>query len=538
MFPSTRSLRLCGAVVLTACSAGAGLTVAQAAEVPGAVTDVRLEETLATSWSQMRLQLDWKVPDGTDAGDTFTLRLPEQLQATDGLRFGLKDASGNVVANADVDGELVTFTMTDYAETHTGVHGSAWFWVRFTSAVEPGDDLSLVFEVGSTTFTDTITVEAPGPDDPRSALKWQRWETDDAGEREDRFLWAIDGPVVQENMVGSTYQIVDTPGPGQEIDCEAVSVWSGTRDGSWADPTFVAEDRWNLECGPNQVSVTVKPTTDEIGRAFRLLGESAVTDTTLEEYRNSGFVRLWGTAELPVDQVVRAGGGGDGTGEVPTPGPTTTTPASPTPTTSEPTTSTPTTPEPTTPEPTVTVTQPGSPAPTVTPEPTVTVTLPGSPAPTTTVTAPAPPVDVDVDVDVTVTPAPPVSITPTATSTTIVLPGAPAPTTSGTPDPTVTVPGFPAEPTTTVTLPGAATPTPTTTTTTPTATTTVTVSPGTTPAPAATPRTVAPASPTRIDSGVPAEGMNPKVAGAGGAIALVSGIGLLALSRRRTSAES
>lgn len=379
--------------------------VADAAVIPSAVTGVSIVETKADTWSQIKVHVDWTAPDGTKAGDTFTLQLPPELEATSGMRFTLKDEGGQVVANAVVGGDTVTFTMTDYAQSHLGVHGSAWFWTEFSDIVKPGDDLDLVFTVGSSTFTDEIAVGDPGPVNPNYPSKWQAWQKTTEG-TPGSLMWGITGPVVAENMVGATYQIVDTPEEGQSIDCSKVSVWSGvvTTGADFNNATWVAKDRWNLTCSPTQASVTVKPTANEIGRSFRLLGQSEVTDDTLTEYRNSGFVRLWGTADLPVSSVIRAGGGGEGTGVIPSP--TTTAPGTPNPTTPVPTDN-------------PTTTRPGSPAPSDNPTTTVptdnpTTTAPGTPVPTAPVTVPGPTVTIT-------NPAQPV---PTATVTTT----APAPT--------------------------------------------------------------------------------------------------------------
>lgn len=519
--------------------------VADAAVIPSAVTGVSIVETKADTWSQIKVHVDWTAPDGTKAGDTFTLQLPPELEATSGMRFTLKDEGGQVVANAVVGGDTVTFTMTDYAQNHLGVHGSAWFWTEFSDIVKPGDDLDLVFTVGSSTFTDEIAVGDPGPGNPNYPSKWQAWQKTTEG-TPGSLLWGITGPVVAENMVGATYQIVDTPGEGQSIDCSKVSVWSGvvTTGADFNNATWVAKDRWNLTCSPTQASVTVKPTANEIGRSFRLLGQSEVTDDTLTEYRNSGFVRLWGTAELPVSSVIRAGGGGEGTGV--TPSPTTTAPGTPNPTTPVPTDN-PTTPVPTD-NPT---TSPGSPAPTdnpTTPVPTVTVTVPG---PTTTVTSPGQPAPTIV---VPGQPVPTVGVT-VGGPTVIVTnnPGTPAPTVN--PGQTLnpgTTPTTDA-PTVTVTATAPATTTPVSGGTpisggTPTVTRTVTATPtttlsGSTPvkqvvyAPGTRPGTVNQANPTRIDTGVPEQGIDLRLVGAGGGAALLSGIGLVAVSRRRPQGD-
>ncbi|MDO5628761.1 MAG: Ig-like domain-containing protein, partial [Mobilicoccus sp.] len=340
----TRPVRLACAVALVAWSGAGAPLSADAVGVPDAVTDVRIEEERAYTWSQVRLHLNWQVPDGTQAGDTFSLTLPPQLAATDGMTFPLNDAAGQAVANARVAGNVVTFTMTNYAENHTGVRGTAWFWVNFTEVVQPGEDLELAFEVESTTFRDTIRIGNPVPAPEDGAFKWQRWEHE-AGQRLDRFLWAIDGPVVRENMINAPYEIVDVAGPGQAIDCDDVHIFAGGPQ-DWSNPAYITRNRLEeFACSTEQVSFTYFPTQAELGRSIRLLGHSDVTDTTLPAYRNSGVVRIWETAEWEVSHVLNAGGGGDGEGQEPTTPPTTEPGEPPT---DEPTTPAPTD-EPTTP---------------------------------------------------------------------------------------------------------------------------------------------------------------------------------------------
>jgi len=519
----SRTTRMSAAALLTVTGLGAGLS-AVAAVVPDAVTDVRIAETSAYTWSQLKLTVDWKVPDGTKAGDTFTLEMPAVLTATDGKRFPLNDADGRTVANAVVTGRTVTFTMTDYAETHVGVHGSAWFWVDLADTVKPGDDLDLSFTVGSTVYRDSLAVRRPGPGNPDYPYKWQAWMKATPNAGGDRILWAITGPATSTHMVGSSYEITDRPGEGQRIDCAKIDVFSGKASGanSFTDVTYVAPNRWKLACNPSTATVTITPRADEIGRAFRLLGQSVVTDPDRTEYTNRGSVRLWGTTDLPVSSVIRAGGGGEGTGTTPsptTPNPTTTSPSTPTPTPSTVTVT-----ETVTPTATVTVTETVTATATVTATPTPTVTVPGQPAPTVTVTTtPTPTVTVPGQ------PAPTVTTTPQPTVT---VPGQPAPTVTTTPNPTVTVTGVPApRPTSPGTTPGA-------TTTTRGQTPTVTVTAAAHPQPVVVTRHTTPAAqPQRIDTGVPPQGADLRLAGVGGLLALGGGVGLIAMSRRTPRRE-
>lgn len=586
----SRSRRAACALLLTAGATGVFMASADAATVPGAVTSVRIDETTAATWSQMKLFIDWKVPDGTAAGDTFTVGLPSQLTATNGMTFDLLDPAGNVVAKASVSNGVITFTMTDYAQTHVGVSGSAWLWVKFSETVQDGENVTLTFPVGAETFTDSITVKNPGTAPATDSWKWQKWVAGPEGDR-DHLEWAIIGPSVTSDMVGQWYEIVDTPGAGQAIDCNNISVYSGIRTPAWTDSVWVSRSRWNLTCAPDKLTVKIMPTGAEAGRAFRVQATSSVTDRTLNSYANTGYVRV-GSYYKPVAHDILVGGGGVGDGSTPTATatatatPTATVTDTPTATATPTATDTPTSPyETVTPQPTETAT----PIPTATDIPSPTETATPIPTETPTATATGAPVPTE--------PAPSTSsATPTVTSTgaptspaesitaapTATAPATnPVPTsTTSSPATTSTIPASPGtsttSPTTTATVrPGTTVPTPSESATS--SSTSSTVAPGTTPtplpttsssspvvqpgspttttsggsptvsggttpsssaSPGSTPTPGQPASspnrvqPSRIDTGVPAA-VDAELLGTGGALSMIGGVGLFVASRRR-----
>ena len=401
--------------------------------VPGAITNVSIRQTSTAVGSAMTLDLQWQVPDGSRAGDTFSLTLPSELAVLGGTDFPLKDGT-DTVANASIAGRVVTFTMTSYAGSHLGVHGSAFFSVTLQNSVQPGP-LDLVFTTNTTTFRDHVDVGVlPATDYSGTATKWAKWLP--AGTPGDnRLLWAIAGP----RVTGSApYLFTDTPGPGQAIDCASLEMWSGTANmgGSLVGPTWVGKDRWTtLECSATKAVVRFVPKSSDVGRVFMLMGRARLTDTTLAEYSNSGSVAIGG-GSIPVTTVV-AGAGGVGTG-------TATAPASSVPATT------------TTPS-----TSPGTPTDTATCAPvTVTVTDTATVTQTVTQTVTAGPVQPGVTVTqppVTVTqtvtapvyvpvPGPVVTVTGPAASTVTVTAGPPAtssmpPVASGTSVATGTAPG-------------------------------------------------------------------------------------------------
>lgn len=296
---------------------GGSAAWSNAATVPSAITDVAIRQDTTTAGSAMTLDVRWRVPDGTRGGDTFTLTLPPELSALDGTSFDLADGGGAVVATAVVRDRDVLFTVTDYAQHHIGVHGSAFFTVQLSRSLQPGPH-DLVFRAAGLVFRDVIQVR-PQPDDDysTSATKWARWIP--AGTpgipAPDRIHWAITGPRVA-GLAPVTF--TDTPGPGQAIDCASLTMWSGTANisGELVGKTFVPTNHYTvLECGVAKAVVRLTPRSSDVGRIFMLMGMSRLTDDKLAQYTNSGSVAI-GNGAIPVLTVL-PGAGGQGTGTTP-----------------------------------------------------------------------------------------------------------------------------------------------------------------------------------------------------------------------------
>ncbi|BDZ49041.1 hypothetical protein GCM10025867_12820 [Frondihabitans sucicola] len=113
---------------------------AQAAPITGAITDVRIAPTDPRLGAQLTTEIDWRVPNGTQSGDTFTLTLPSNLRNLP-QGFALVDPDGGaVVANAVLSQTMpavITFTMTDYASTHFDTHGTAFVTSNFSASSTP-----------------------------------------------------------------------------------------------------------------------------------------------------------------------------------------------------------------------------------------------------------------------------------------------------------------------------------------------------------------------------------------------------------------
>ncbi|MBW9325284.1 pilus assembly protein, partial [Enterococcus casseliflavus] len=88
-------------------------------------------------------------------GDTTTITLPPELRFGSKEAFELKDSSGNVVANVTVlsDTKQMILTYTNYAETHSDVIGSFYFYAGVDSTViKEEQTITTTIDVEGTTF--------------------------------------------------------------------------------------------------------------------------------------------------------------------------------------------------------------------------------------------------------------------------------------------------------------------------------------------------------------------------------------------------
>ena len=453
---------------------------ARADTIPDAITSVSVRQDSAPPNSWVTVDVAWRVPDRTQEGSTFTLGLPPELQALGGTGFdlqGIDRTSGEqgVVAHAAIDHSSVTFTMTSWAAEHVNVSGSAFFAAKATQAEE--GTLPVVFTVDGVAFTDQVQIVPRPPGDySNTANKWATWLTNPPPgiPADERMLWAINGPRIA-GPAPITFR--DEPGPGQAIACGApLMQWGTSNTGGVKTEGSFSPDQWTIkECSPSLLVVELRPRSSDVGRIPVLLGRSTLTQV-LPEYRNSGSVTIGG-GTIPVSTHV-AWAGGQGIGD--SPSPTATVPASPP--------ETPTVPGGVPPTQTVTV-------------PAATVTVPGQP-----VTAPGE--------TVTVYPGVPPAETVTLPGETVTVnPGVPPAQTVTVPGPTVTVPGQ------TVTIPASATAV----------------------AGAANPSSTPPqqrgVAPSVIDTGIAsASSVDGRLVAVGLGVLLASGLGFLALARRRNEA--
>lgn len=308
------------------------LSGARAAEIDGAITGVNIVQSQAGPKTNMQLDLTWAVPDSASSGDTFTLTLPPELNSvTKG--FNLLAPDGSVVAVATVVGQVVTFTLTDYADTHNSVHGSAFFFVRWDETNTPtSGPYTLDFTTSTTVYHDTV-VKTPGTGTvDRTKPKKTGHVNQNATGTTDALGWVIASPSGPFNKV----TISDTIGAGQALDCSSLRLQLGKGLDSSGNPTqtvaLPASKIIASTCSTTALHIEAGPIDADQIVLVRYFVD--ITDPSLPSYTNSANVVVDGTSYGNVSDRVRVpGAGGSGTG---TSSPTS---SSPTSTSTSPTTS-------------------------------------------------------------------------------------------------------------------------------------------------------------------------------------------------------
>jgi uncharacterized surface anchored protein len=293
------------------------LTRASAATIDNAVTSVNIVQTSAGPSTAMRLDLTWAVPNSAKSGDTFTLQLPGALTSLTSS-FNLLAPDGTVVATAKVVNGLVTFTLTSYADTHSAVHGSAFFAVRWSkSEATVTGPVHLDFTAGSRTFTDVVTktgsTGVPARTAPHKNGFWTHIGTVTGT---DALTWTLDSP----SGPFTTATFTDSLGPGQAYDCSSVRYRLVKVDSSGAitsTSTLAASRVHAHSCATSSLSATLGPAS--AGEVLRITYMTNVTDDSLASYANSASVAVDGTTKTTVSHSVRVhGAGGVGSGTTPT----------------------------------------------------------------------------------------------------------------------------------------------------------------------------------------------------------------------------
>lgn len=209
---------MAGALALGTLS-GAALPTAQAAEITGITPTITVVTSEVDYWSAFSVDIAFDVPPTARGGDTFTLRLADELRMM-GTPVDLRTSTGALVATATADGPVLTYTFTDFVNTHANVRTRLNFWVELErSRVARGETVSVDVLVNQVRFDgpDVTTEPDPGTAPELNSIdKWMVW---DDVTTQDRLMWGIELRPRTEDV--TTVTITDTPGAGANLLCPA-----------------------------------------------------------------------------------------------------------------------------------------------------------------------------------------------------------------------------------------------------------------------------------------------------------------------------
>ncbi|MFK3678532.1 Ig-like domain-containing protein [Microbacterium sp. NPDC090218] len=323
-----RGLRalLAGVIALTA-GIGAAMTVPMAASAAelDAITGVEISSRYSpiVIGTTLDVTATWAAPDGSQAGDTFSLSFPSPVLAY-ASQFELKDETGAVVGSCDVGPNSFLCTLNDYVETHHGVHGSLWFHAKAAETTESGD-------VDFTTGNDVqISVPIPGGGIgvgeaeplPTSVEKTGWFESD--GET---ITWRVYVPAsVLTPVDGGDVVFTDIYDAGLQLDASSFRAhWSPTS--AW--PTFeynrlsegTAANTYSFVDSPatNSFRVTFNAPVTDGSRLYQFSYSTKIPAGTVDGHRFGNKVQVSGT-DASSFRVRYVAAGGDGGGSLNTGG--------------------------------------------------------------------------------------------------------------------------------------------------------------------------------------------------------------------------
>ena len=258
-----RQLLTIAAALLALAALTMAAPAAGAAEIDGAVTDIEVIPDNPGIYDTVRTNIEWCVPNGTMAGDTFSVSLPEQLGEFP-TGFDLRDPNGALVATASIAGTdpvVATFTMTSFAEEFNGVCGTAFFESTVDDDLA-GTEQELVFEVNDgTVIRQPITVR------PRSGVGINRGNPRKQGEFTDTsdqcrtdatdcLQWSLESPIGPFTEV----TFVDPAPDNASFSCDQITPQAWTVDGQGVRDEWVglagAGIGVDVDCTADRLEVT------------------------------------------------------------------------------------------------------------------------------------------------------------------------------------------------------------------------------------------------------------------------------------------
>lgn len=308
------------AVVLAALLAAVPLMVAspaQAAEIPGAISDVTVESSSGSSpigrYEGIDVGAQWSVPDNSLPGDTFSLVLPAELRGLTSA-FPLQDDDGATFGSCEVAATRVLCTLSDLVTSRPlDVGGSLFFSGQFTDQIVSGQPNDLLFDTGLAVETVTVDVAAVTPYAGNGFRKSGRVEADGS------VTWFVDLPQSATGLEEDLTNVVIT----DELDPALAFVGpervrltrATTLNSSGSGPLYtevVDRSTYSVAISGQTAVVTIPVLT--AGFYYRLVIDTVPVAGGSDSYTNSATLSAaeLGAVESTVSTVEFAAGGNGG----------------------------------------------------------------------------------------------------------------------------------------------------------------------------------------------------------------------------------
>ncbi|MFN8649817.1 SpaA isopeptide-forming pilin-related protein [Streptococcus sp.] len=241
---------------------------AEAKEVAGVITSLNLSNYDGGPlrdgydiWQQFRINATFALPNNTvNEGDTTTITLPAEIAFAVSNAIQLKDPDGNVVANAtiDEDRKTITLTYTNYAESHSNVTGNFFFYGRVDHhVIQSEQDINITLDIeGEPANVGQVHYNGP-PGQYDSKLEKAGWQ-DNVDSQKMKYELSINCNMeVLTDLVVSD-QLLD---PGLELIPDSFQVlrldWAWN-NGTWAHSNYEKiTSQLNIQISPDKRSFTI-----------------------------------------------------------------------------------------------------------------------------------------------------------------------------------------------------------------------------------------------------------------------------------------
>ena len=241
---------------------------AEAKEVAGVITSLNLSNDDGGPlrdgydiWQQFRINATFVLPNNTvNEGDTTTITLPAEIAFAVSNAIQLKDPDGNVVANAtiDEDRKTITLTYTNYAESKSNVTGNFFFYGRVDhNVIQSEQDINITLDIqGNPVNVGQVHYNGP-PGKYDSKLDKAGWQ-DNVDSQKLKYELAINRNMeVLTDLVVSD-QLLD---PGLELIPDSFQVLSldwAWNNGTWAQSNHKnITSQFNIQISPDKRSFTI-----------------------------------------------------------------------------------------------------------------------------------------------------------------------------------------------------------------------------------------------------------------------------------------